>query len=1315
MTAPTRWDSAQASEVDPARRELLQGLAGSALGAALLSPALALSPAVARSRAGDPGAPAAGKGEGASSRATEAAGPQRAAFARFALADVRLLDGPFKSAQQRDARYLLSLNPDRLLHNFHVNAGLTPRAPVYGGWESQEPWVDIRCHGHTLGHYLSACSQMFAATGDTAFQNRVDYLVAELHRCQQARGDGLICAFPDGALQLENSLSGREFIGVPWYAQHKVFAGLRDAHLNAGSAEALAVLRGLAEWTFNATKNVSDDLLQRMLDREHGGMNEVLADVAALGNGDTRYLQLAQRFSHRALLEPLTRFEDRLDGLHANTQIPKVIGFARLFELTGETRYADAANFFWNTVVEHRTFVTGGHGDVEHFFPPAQFADHLPSAKTMETCCTHSMLRLTTLLFTQSASVARADFYERALFNGILASQDPDSGMMTYFQATRPGYVKLYCTPEDSFWCCTGSGMENHAKYGDSLYFHDAESLYVNQFIASTVDWKAKSLRLTQVTRFPDEAATRLELRTAGPTSFTLRIRHPAWCKLVTIRLNRRALLKSRQPGAFIDIERVWQNGDTLDVELPMQLERVPLPHSTDLHAIVYGPIVLAGRLGREGLTPGADQIVNERTSGEMLNAPMNVPRLNVAQANLAQHVKRMDSAALAFSVRAAAPDRDIELVPYYRIAHERYTLYWSTDPSKAFVTSPDGRVELEFRLNDQGQPGYSVALEGRQILLPSRLGVMREDADFTRDLRLVRELPVERVADSYELRTNKRRLARYNAHRRIVELKHRDGELLRIVFQASNDGVAFRYEFPRQSAALHRIREEVSSFNFAPGTQAWLQPMSAAKTGWKGVNPAYEELYEKEIPAGTPPSTGAGWAFPALFRSGDLWAVVSEGSLPRNYCGSRLRSTWGSTEYTIAFPQSLETIHNGPVNPESALPWITPWRFVVVGSLKTIVESTLGTDLAEPPAPGARVPNAGPGKASWSWPLLGDDNTTYDVQKRFIDYAADMRWQYTLIDALWDVQIGYDKLKALVDYAASRGVKVLVWYNSAGDWNAAPQTPRDKLLTHESRVREFDRLEAIGVAGLKVDFFGGDGQSVIAYYHDILQDSAPYGFVMNFHGATLPRGWHRTYPHLMTTEAVRGLEFVTFEQKNAEDEPSHVAMLPFTRNLFDPMDFTPMVLDRIPRIERRTTCAFELALSVLFTSGIQHYAEIPEGMAKAPEFAREFLRRVPSVWADVRFIAGFPGKNAVIARYGEGRWYVAGINAENAPFQIDVSFAELNVRGTGMLMTDAESAAISAAPSPTLPLEQRPIRLTAAKTLALTIRPRGGFVLLFD
>jgi hypothetical protein len=631
----------------PTRRKVLQTLGASAAGAALGS----LVPPVVHGAA-----------------ATGAAGRAMP----FELAAVRLLPGPFRTAQELDARYLLTLEPDRMLHNFRVNAGLPPRAPVYGGWESQEPWIDIRCHGHTLGHYLGACAMMFAATGETAFRQRIDYIVAELRACQEAAGSGLICAFPDGAAPLENSLAGKPFAGVPWYTQHKIFAGLRDAHVHAAHDAALVVLKRLADWTADAVREVPDDRVQKMLDREHGGMAEVLADVHVL-TGDARYLALAERFVHRALLDPLTAGRDTLDGLHSNTQIPKVIGFSRLHDLTGKVSYGEAAGFFWKTVVEARSFATGGNGDGEHFFPPAEFARHMNSAKTMETCCAHNMLRLTRALYERAPAVGYADYHERTLYNSILASQDPESGMFTYFQATRPGYVKLYCTPTDSFWCCTGSGMENHAKYGDSIYFHDAESLYVNLFIASRLSWTGRHLQITQTTGFPDEDITRLNFAASAPTRLKLRIRHPGWCNKVTVTINGRQRIVGAVPGRHVEIERTWRDGDAVEVHLPMQLRFEPLPNAPEFVAAMYGPVVLAGRLGYEGLAPGADIIVNERKSGEMLNLPMGTPQLRADAV-----ISRVAGPRLSFRVRASQPDRDIELVPWHRIAHERYTLYWN-------------------------------------------------------------------------------------------------------------------------------------------------------------------------------------------------------------------------------------------------------------------------------------------------------------------------------------------------------------------------------------------------------------------------------------------------------------------------------------------------------------------------------------------------------------------------------------------------------------------------------------------------------------
>ncbi len=626
--------------------------------------------------------------------------------------------------------------------------------------------------------------------------------------------------------------------------------------------------------------------------------------------------------------------------------------------------------------------------------------------------------------------------------------------------------------------------------------------------------------------------------------------------------------------------------------------------------------------------------------------------------------------------------------------------LYATATHGTERIASPDGQLVAIVEMNEDGSAMYSIEHRGAQVLRPSSLGLVREDADFSRGLRLQSISPAESVDDRYELLTSKRRLNHYQANRRSLTLGTAAGQKLEIVFQVANDGVAFRYRFPESDARVHRLNDEKSSFNFLPGTLAWLQPIAAAKSGWGETNPSYEEIYSREIAVGSPSPTGAGWVYPALFRTKDIWLLVSESGLDRNYAGTRLRNDWRSTEYRVAFPDPLEHFQNGPVNPQSTLPWQTPWRLIVIGDLKTIVESTLGTDLAEKPATGAKVPGPGPGKASWSWPLLGDAETSYATSKRFIDYAADMGWRYTLIDALWDTQIGDAKMKELCDYARGKGVSILVWYNSAGDWNSAPQTPRNLLLTRESRQREFARVKAFGAVGLKVDFLPGDGQSAIAYYHDILQDAAQAGLLMNFHGSTLPRGWQRTYPNLMTMEAVRGLEFVTFEQKNAEDEPTHAAMLPFTRNVFDPMDFTPVVLDRINNIERRTSSTFELALSVLFTSGITHYAEIPEGMQHAPGYVREFMKQVPSIWDEVKFIDGLPGQYVVLARRSGKKWYIAGINADRELRTLKLS---LPIR-SGELITDGDGGNLS--------FRQQSVRVDAGKTLEITLAPRGGLVM---
>ncbi len=614
---------------------------------------------------------------GACPPVVEAAAAGDAGVLPFPLSDVRLLGGPWQRAQALGGRYLLSLNADRLLHHFRVNAGLRPRAPVYGGWESQQPWVDLRCQGHTLGHYLSAASMMWAATGDADYRRRADYIVRELHACQQAAGHGLVCAFPDGDTQLRNGFAGRPVTGVPWYTMHKLLAGLRDAHVHVRNAQALPVLRRLADWIEEAARGCDEARFQKLLDIEHGGMNEVLADLADW-TGEARYLALARRFDHQALLDPLAEGRDTLDGWHANTQIPKVVGFARLHALTGEPHYARAASYFWGCVAGPRAFATGGHGDGEHFFPPAEARTHLQSARTMETCGTHNMLKLTQALFLRDPQPAYADWAERALVNGILASQDPDTGMVTYFQALRPGYPKLYCTPEHSFWCCTGTGMENHAGYGAAVWFHDGDTLHLAQYLASELSWHDKGLRISQVTAFPDRAASRLLVRAPRPTAFTLRLRHPGWCHKLTVKVNGQTMIDSREPGRWIDLPRSWRDGDQVDIDLPMHLHLAPLPGARDIAAVMYGPMVLAARLGTEGLRPGDDLIENERSSGDVLALPQPVPlpRLALGEGGLEAAVRR-GAAPLSFRVAGPAPAAEIELVPYHQLHHERTSLYW--------------------------------------------------------------------------------------------------------------------------------------------------------------------------------------------------------------------------------------------------------------------------------------------------------------------------------------------------------------------------------------------------------------------------------------------------------------------------------------------------------------------------------------------------------------------------------------------------------------------------------------------------------------
>jgi DUF1680 family protein len=599
----------------------------------------------------------------------------------FDLMDVDLADGPFLHAQRMTEAYLLKLEPDRMLHNFRVNAGLKPKAPVYSGWESEPTWEEINCHGHTLGHYLSACALAYRSTNDKRFKQRVEYIASELAACQRAARSGLVCAFPKGPALVEAHLRGEKITGVPWYTLHKIFAGLRDATSLTHSDASRAVLLRLADWTVDATRPLSNAEFEAMLNTEHGGMNEVFADLYSLtGNGE--YRRMAERFSHQAILEPLAKGRDHLDGLHANTQVPKVVGFQRVYEVTGDAKYNDAAEFFWRTVALTRSFATGGHGDNEHFFPMADFAKHVFSAKGSETCCQHNMLKLTRALFMHDPQAEYADYYERTLYNGILASQDPDSGMVTYFQGARPGYMKLYHTPENSFWCCTGTGMENHVKYRDSIYFHAGRSLYVNLFIPSTVRWKEQNAVLTQTTSFPESAGTTLKLQLERPSEFTLKLRHPRWSKTAVVLVNGEPAVHSSNACSYVEISRQWRSGDVIELQLAMEIATELAPAAPDIIAFTYGPLVLAAALGRDGLAPGSDIIVNERQIGKYNDSPFAPPLLRGDPGTIAQAIHRGDKSNEFLLV--SAEQKTVRLIPYYRIAHERYATYWQIEPNLA-------------------------------------------------------------------------------------------------------------------------------------------------------------------------------------------------------------------------------------------------------------------------------------------------------------------------------------------------------------------------------------------------------------------------------------------------------------------------------------------------------------------------------------------------------------------------------------------------------------------------------------------------------
>lgn len=631
----------------------------------------------------------------------------------FKMGEVQLLASPFKAAMERNATYLLALEPDRLLHNTRKYADLKPKGALYGGWEARG------IAGHTLGHYLTALSLHYAATGDPRFRDRIAYIVKEMAECQQAYGDGYIGALPPLELQtLRNLKSGKvevqggfNFKGgawVPWYTQHKVLAGLKDAWVLGAIEQAREVTLKLADWVEEVTRNLTAAQLQQMLRVEFGGMSETLADIYAL-TGERKYLETSRRFYHEAILRPLLEGRDELAGKHANTQIPKIIGEARRYEVSSDNQGRRIAEHFWKRVVDHHSYVIGGNSEHEHFGSPDRLAQRLGQA-TAESCNTYNMLRLTRHIFSWQPEGRSFDYYERALYNQILASQDPERGMFAYFVSLKPGHFKTFSTPFDSFWCCVGSGIENHAKYNDSIYFHSDDSLYVNLFIPSRLTWSEKGLELVQQTDYP--RSDRVEFRVSAKklTPLALKVRSPQWTTGLQFRMNGSQLRVTSTANGYAEIRRQWKEGDVLQVTIPMTVRTEALPDDPNKVAFLYGPLVLAGDLGR---VPASRTVPYAPDQGDNFHHPsMGVSYLVTDSRDLAGDITR-ESKDLVFRIASIAKPHSVMLRPFNELFYEFYNVYWDVltpeqyEERKEILRAEETRqAELTARTVDEYRPG---------------------------------------------------------------------------------------------------------------------------------------------------------------------------------------------------------------------------------------------------------------------------------------------------------------------------------------------------------------------------------------------------------------------------------------------------------------------------------------------------------------------------------------------------------------------------------------------------------------------------------
>ena len=607
--------------------------------------------------------------------------------------------------------------------------------------------------------------------------------------------------------------------------------------------------------------------------------------------------------------------------------------------------------------------------------------------------------------------------------------------------------------------------------------------------------------------------------------------------------------------------------------------------------------------------------------------------------------------------------------------------LAWAGDVT---VSSPDNRLQV--RVSDAGgRLYYTATLDGQEVLQPSALGLKTSIGDLTKGLSIV-DSKTGVIDEHYTMRGTKASSADYKANTLTVDLKNQDGRVFSILFHVSDHDIAFRYEIPRQKVGHSevkraRILSELSSFNFPEGTTTFISPQIGPESGWEQTKPSYEEGYSADAPMDTPSQYGHGYIFPALFHltlgtdpsvsseanyrgsvpsvRSEAWILLSETGVGSNYCGSHLSDYQAGIGYTVAYPDKGENNGFGADFAGIPLPGETPWRTITVGnSLKPIAETTISYDLVKPlyePSTDYK-----PGRYTWSWLLWQDNSVNYEDQVKFIDLASTMGFEYCLVDNWWDTQIGRDRMPELSKYAQSKGVHLLLWYNSNGFWNDAPQTPRNCMNTAIAREREMKWLQSIGVKGIKVDFFGGDKQETMRLYEDILSDANRYGLQVVFHGCTIPRGWERMYPNYVASEAVLASENLFFGEGATFSEPFDLTLHPFCRNATASMDWGGIIMnkwmsrDNKSRHTRKTTDIFEMASGLIMQTSVQCVAMQPNNLEELPQFEMDFLRQLPTTWEETRFIDGYPGKYVVLARKAtNGRWYIAGLNAKKEPLTL--------------------------------------------------------------